>query len=327
MARQQRVQFYPATMSQETTRQVIVIYTLTLNTAIDMNISCDAIQPGVVNRSHSTEYCPNGKGVNVALVLHHFKKPVHILGIFGGFTGQYIVEELTARQLSVTPVWVNNPTRINVFINDGHQEYKLVNPGNTADQHCCQQILQRLEVLSGGDSLVISGSLPPGIDSDFYRQILELCHAKGCEVILDISHPSLKQLISQRPLLIKPNDEELAEIFGLPADDEAQIRHAMSVLHTAGARNVLLTLGQRGMYFSDGETLWSCTAPTVELVSSACAGDAALGAFLSLWAEGGEVTEALRLASATGADVAGSAGLGELSRINQLIGQIQTRRL
>ena len=304
-----------------------MIYTLTLNTAIDMNITCDAIHPGVVNRTHRTDYCPNGKGVNVALVLHHFNQPVHILGIFGGFTGQYIVEELTARQLSVTPVWVDNPTRINVFINDGCQEYKLVNPGNKADQQCCQQVLHLLEALTAGDALVISGSLPPGIGSEFYQQIVELCHAKQCEVILDISHPSLKQLLSQRPLLIKPNDEELEEIFGLPAGNEAQIRRAMSVLHDAGARNVLLTLGSRGMYFSNGATLWFCTAPSVELISSACAGDAALGAFLSVWAEGGEVTEALRLASATGADVAGSAGLGTLSGINQLLGQTETHRL
>ena len=304
-----------------------MIYTLTLNTAIDMNITCDAIHPGVVNRTHRTEYCPNGKGVNVALVLHHFQKPVHILGIFGGFTGQYIVEELAARQLSVSAVWVDNPTRINVFINDGSQEYKLVNPGNRADLQCCHQIFQRLELLTAGDSLVISGSLPPGIDSDFYRNIVELCHAKQCEVILDISHPSLKQLISQRPLLIKPNDEELQEIFGLPAGNEVQMRQAMSELHTAGARNVLLTLGKRGMYFSDGETLWSCTAPSIELISSACAGDAALGAFLSIWAEGGEVTEVLRLASATGDDVAGSAGLGTSFRINQLLGQTGARRL
>ncbi len=301
-----------------------VIYTLTLNTAIDMNISCDALKPRVVNRSHSTGYCPNGKGVNVALVLHHFGKPVHVLGIFGGFTGKYIVDELQARQLNVSPAWVEAPTRINVFINDGNEEYKLVNPGNNVDSDCCRQIINQLDQLEAGDHLVISGSLPPGIDSDIYRQILSLCKAKGCEVILDISHPSLKQLLHERPLLIKPNDEELSEIFGLPAESNQQICAAMAALHEAGARNVLLTLGARGLCFSNGESLWFCTAPQIDLVSSACAGDAALGAFLSVWIEGGEVDQALSLASATGADVAGSAGLGQLSRISELIGQTQT---
>lgn len=77
-----------------------MIYTLTLNTAIDMNIFSDPLQPDIVNRTRHTEYCPNGKGVNVALVLNHFQRPAHILGIFGGFTGRYIVEELRKKKLA-----------------------------------------------------------------------------------------------------------------------------------------------------------------------------------------------------------------------------------
>ncbi|MBE1230989.1 PfkB family carbohydrate kinase, partial [Salmonella enterica] len=106
-----------------------MIYTLTLNSAIDMNIFSDPLQPNIVNRTHHTEFCPNGKGVNVALVLDHFQIPAHILGIFGGFTGHYIVESLRTRKMPVTPAWVEEPTRINIFIHDGKQEYKLVNPG------------------------------------------------------------------------------------------------------------------------------------------------------------------------------------------------------
>ncbi|HID4336879.1 TPA: PfkB family carbohydrate kinase, partial [Klebsiella pneumoniae] len=106
-----------------------MIHTLTLNTAIDMNIFCDPLQPAAVNRTRQTEYCPNGKGVNVSLVLHHYQQPTHVMGIFGGFTGRYIVEELRKQHINVTPAWVAEPTRINIFINDGSDEYKLVNPG------------------------------------------------------------------------------------------------------------------------------------------------------------------------------------------------------
>lgn len=91
-----------------------MIYTLTLNSAIDMNIFSDPLQPNIVNRTHHTEFCPNGKGVNVALVLDHFQIPAHILGIFGGFTGHYIVESLRTRKMPVTPAWVEEPTRINI---------------------------------------------------------------------------------------------------------------------------------------------------------------------------------------------------------------------
>ncbi|EMX9296570.1 1-phosphofructokinase [Escherichia coli] len=304
-----------------------MIYTLTLNTAIDMNISCSPVTPSVVNRAEHTEYCPNGKGVNVARVLGHYNQTAHIMGIFGGFTGRYIVEELLKEKFKVIPAWVNQPTRINIFINDGEHEYKLLNPGNHVDDDCKLQVLQHLDVLNEGDQLVISGSLPPGIESRFYDEILTVCREKGCEVILDISHPVLKELIKQEPLLIKPNDDELTEIFGFEVGSRQQIKEAMTSLHKAGARNVLLTMGAQGLYFSDGTDIWFCTAPEIELVSSACAGDAALGAFLSVWLRGGDVSEALRLASATGADVAASAGLGTFSRVEQLITQTETVKL
>ncbi|WMY73869.1 1-phosphofructokinase [Buttiauxella selenatireducens] len=304
-----------------------MIYTLTLNTAIDMNIFSDPIAPGVVNRTHHTEYCPNGKGVNVALVLNHFQQPAHILGIFGGFTGRYIVEELRKKKLNVTPAWVSEPTRINIFIHDGAQEYKLVNPGAFINDDCKQQVIHEISKLTDAEYLVISGSLPQGIESHFYAEIMTLCQQKKIAVILDISHPVLRQLLEFKPLLIKPNDEEVAEIFGLTVTNHQQAKNAFAEMHALGARNILLTLGARGMYFSNGSNCWFCSAPNIELVSSACAGDAALAAFLSVWLAGGETERALALASATGADVAGSAGLGQLAAIDNLLMQIQVEKL
>ncbi|NWC65331.1 1-phosphofructokinase [Cedecea sp. P7760] len=304
-----------------------MIHTLTLNTAIDMNIFCGSLQPSTVNRTQRTEYCPNGKGVNVSLVLNHFRQPTHVMGIFGGFTGRYIVEELKKQKINVTPSWVQAATRINVFINDGSNEYKLVNTGAPIDDECKQQIIQHLDCIRPGDYLVISGSLPPGIESLFYAEVISLCEQRGGEVILDISHPALRQLLELNPLLIKPNDDELKEIFNLKVENVPQVRTAMRTLHQLGARNVLLTLGAKGLYFSNGSDLWFASAPEVELVSSACAGDAALGAFLSQWLNGEDISLALALASATGANVAGSAGLGKLDRIQELLQQVQIVQL
>lgn len=304
-----------------------MIYTLTLNTAIDMNIFSEPLLPNIVNRTHHTEYCPNGKGVNVALVLNHFQQPAHILGIFGGFTGRYIVDELRKKKICVSPTWVNEPTRINIFINDGHQEYKLVNPGSFIPDDCKQQVLNEISRLSDAEYLVISGSLPQGVESNFYAEIMQICQKKEIAVILDISHSSLRQLLEFNPLLIKPNDEEIKAIFGLTVTDDSQAQDAFAELHSLGAQNILLTLGAKGMYFSNGIDSWFCTAPTIKLVSSACAGDASLAAFLSHWLTTGEVEYALALASATGTDVASSAGLGQLAAINTLLPQTQVRKL
>lgn len=127
--------------------------------------------------------------------------------------------------------------------------------------------------------------------------------------------------------MIKPNDDELKEIFDLDVGSPQQVHDAMRTLHQLGARNVLLTLGAQGLYFSNGEQLWFCSAPKIELVSSACAGDAALGAFLSKWLNEADVAHALALASATGADVAASAGLGKLNRTQELLQQLQIVQL
>lgn len=229
--------------------------------------------------------------------------------------------------MPVTPAWVEEPTRINIFIHDGQQEYKLVNPGSYIPDECKQQIITIISQLPDAEYLVISGSLPQGIESRFYAEIMHICQQKNIGVILDISHPSLRQLLEFKPLLIKPNDEEVKAIFGLTVSDDNDAKNTLTTLHALGAQNVLLTLGAKGMYFSNGIDYWFCSASTVDLVSSACAGDAALAAFLSQWLSTGEVEYALSLASATGADVASSAGLGQLAAIETLLSQIHVRKL
>lgn len=297
----------------------MMIYTLTLNTAIDMNLCCERLKSETVNRTRSSVFSPNGKGINVSRILHYYQQPTHVLGIFGGFSGQYIIDELRAEHIPVTPFYCQSPTRINVFINDSQHEYKLVSAGLPVDVGTEADILDYLSDLTSSDSLVISGSLPPGIDPFFYRRVLELCRKTQCEVILDISDPILKELLDEQPLLIKPNSDELKEIFDITVTERHHIPAAMRKLHRYGARNVLLTLGAEGICFSDGSNIWFCAAPPISLVSSACAGDASLGAFLSQWFTTGDITQALTLACATGADVAGSAGLGTLARVPELL--------
>ena len=102
-----------------------MLYTLTTNPAIDMNISSQGLYPGVVNRTFDAVYTPNGKGLNVSFVLNHFGVASKILGFFGGFSGAYIIEESRKKGVEVLPVMVEDTTRINIFLNDGQQEFKM----------------------------------------------------------------------------------------------------------------------------------------------------------------------------------------------------------
>lgn len=300
-----------------------MIYTLTLNTAIDMNIRCNGMLPNTVNRTAHTEYSPNGKGVNVSIVLHRFQQDTTALGFFGGFSGKYIVDELEKRAISVQPCWVDDITRINVFINDGSNEYKLVGQGPFIADQQQQVMLEMITNLQDNSHLVISGSLPNNIQPNYYQSILTLCQQKNIQVILDISHPILATLLTYKPLLIKPNNDEVKDIFGFATQTTTQVITAIEKIHQLGAQNILLTMGEKGLYFSNQKNIWFCDAVKIDLVSSACAGDASLAAFLSVWlANPANTAEAIKKSSATGANVAESDGLGLLDKIDLYSNQL-----
>lgn len=304
-----------------------MIYSLTMNPAVDMNISSQGIRPKVVNRTRDSFYSHNGKGINLTRVLRHFGVDSAAIGFFGGFSGRFIVEELEKEGVPVYSIPVEETTRINIFVNDGQQEYKFVGEGAHVSPEGQAQLLRLLETLPDFRYLTINGSLPPGIEESFYDEILEVCARRGTQVVLDISSKRMPRLLGYKPLLIKPNDEEVAEIWGRSLTSLADVEDTMALLHSQGAQNVLLTLGDKGMLFSGGGELWFCDAPKVKLVSSACAGDSCLAAFLSEWLSGGGLEAAMRKGSATGADVAGSNGIGDLSRVSEYMQSLTARKV
>ena len=305
-----------------------MFYTLTANPAIDMNISSNGLIRKEVNRTRDAVYTPNGKGVNVSLVLNHFGIPSTVLGFFGGFSGEYIVTECEKRGLYTKPIMIDEITRVNVFLNDGEGEFKLVNEGPVITPEQEAEFLTLLESFDDMEYLCISGSLPRGISSEFYDNIFKCCAKKGAKVVLDISSPKFKDLLAYRPLLIKPNDEEIRDIFGIHLNTEDDIKSAIKMLHELGAQNVLLTLGNKGGYFSNGEKVWYCGTYPVKFLSSVCCGDACLATFLSFWAnDHSNVVEALKKSAAAGSNVAESAGLGDLAMVDEYAKHIEVREV
>lgn len=299
-----------------------MIYTLTANPAIDYNISCDGLAPNTVTRTRDAVYTPNGKGLNVSFTLDHYGVPTTILGFFAGFSGRFIVEGARELGVDVKPVWTDGITRVNVFLNAGDDiEYNMVNAGAaiTADDE--RAMFRLVGGLEDSECLVISGSLPPNASEGFLRGVIERARATGSEFVLDISSPQLAELLALKPLLIKPNDDELRDIFGLDvhAGDDESVASAMAELHARGAQNVLLTLGGSGAYFSNGEHIWFANRTfEVKVRSTVCAGDSSLAAFLSIWfGDRSRVEDALRRSMATGANVVECAGLGDFAHVGE----------
>ena len=299
-----------------------MIYTLTANPAIDYNISCDGLEANTVTRTKDAVYTPNGKGLNVSFTLDHYNVPTTILGFFAGFSGEFIVKGAEALGVPVKPVWTDGITRVNVFLNAGPDtEYNMVNAGAAVTPENEQAMYDLIDSLDDMDCLIISGSLPPNTSEDFLNQVISRVKAKGANFVLDISSPKLAELVEEGPLLIKPNDDELLDIFGIKVagGDDESVKVAMAELHAKGVKNVLLTLGGAGAYFSNGEHIWFAKRTfDVQILSTVCAGDSSLAAFMSVWHDNQEaVEEALRLSMATGANVIECPGLGDFAHVEE----------
>ena len=295
-----------------------MFYTLTANPAVDMTTSCGGLLPDTNVRTGGASYTANGKGLDVSYALKKFGVDSIALGFFAGFTGKFIVDETMNMGCLCRPVWIDGITRINCYVNDGEHEYGILNPGPALKRQDQEELYKILDTAGDLDCLVVSGSLPPKATPDFL------------EKVMDLSSSKLKELAHKKPLLIKPNRHEMADIFGIEIETDDDARRACAKAHEVGVQNVLLTMGSRGSaYFSNGEDIWYAKREfNIKLLSSVCAGDCTLAAFLHKWYKNRDnVEEALQLALATGANVAESAGLGDFARVPEYSKRITVRKL
>lgn len=307
-----------------------MFYTLTANPAVDMTVQCPSLVANENIRSVNAEYTANGKGLDVSFALKKFGVDSVALGFFAGFTGKYVVDETMNMGCLCRPVWIDGITRINSYFNDGENEYGILNPGPSITPQDEQELFNILDSTGDLDCLIVSGSVPPKASKNFLDQVVSHAQARGADVVLDLSSDKLKTLASTKPLLIKPNHHEMREIWGVQIDTDDDARRALALAHEAGVQNVLLTMGSRGSaYFSNGEDIWYAKRDfNIKLVSSVCAGDCTLAAFLLKWYNDRDnVEEALKLAMATGANVCESAGLGDFGHVDEYSKRVNVRKL
>ena len=304
-----------------------MIYTLTTNPAVDVNSFSATSEVDIINRTEGLGISPNGKGLNVSFALKKLGVDSGIIGFFGGFTGKYIADYCKDNGFRTEDIGIEGVTRINYFVNTPGGEIRYVNKGPVVSEECFDTLIRRLGELDDLTLLSINGSAANGQPEDYYDRIFRLCGKRGIPVVFDVDTPKAADILKYRPLLIKPNDEELKKNFGYTAETEEQIVDALEKLTASGAGNVLLTLGTRGSYFTDGKRIIYCSAKKVETKSSVCCGDSCLAGFLSVFLSGGSPEDALRRGAACGADTAESYGLGELKNYKRYEKEIEVRMI
>lgn len=302
-----------------------MIYTVTLNPAIDLVIVTKKLEPKVVNRTEKFELQPNGKGVNVSFILKKLGIDSVATGIGGGFTLDYVVSGLTEKGIKTNFLKVKEPTRVNVFTDvlaEG-TEYKQVNPGPLVSSDKQKQFLDYLEsTLTKDDMVIVSGSFSRGIEPNFLVQLAQLVQKQRAKFVIDSSYLEVIDTLKYRPFLLKPNDSELAAFFNYEGEMTAAKTVELSQkLIELGCQNVLVSLGADGAAFINKQHILFANAPKIQVVNSACAGDTMLGTFIAFLEKKKSVSEALRMAVAAGSDTASRTGLTDFS-LDKLLPQI-----
>ncbi len=298
-----------------------MIYTVTFNPALDyvVHMSQD-LAIGMTNRSDAEEIYFGGKGINVSNVLRELDLPTTALGFIAGFTGKALDEGVAAS--GITTDFIKLPegnTRINVKIKAA-DETEINGQGPKIPDECQKELFKKLDQLKEGDTLVLAGSIPSSLPSDVYERILERLDGKGIRFVVDAIKDLLLNVLKYHPFLIKPNKQELGEMFGVTIDSDDDTVIYAKKLQEKGARNVLISMAGDGslLVTEDGQILRQGVCKG-KVKNSVGAGDSMVAGFIAGYEKsGGDYKVALNLGTACGGATAFSDGLAKKDLIDEL---------
>lgn len=281
-----------------------MIYTLTLNPAIDKTCEISSFTPGALNRMRTVREDAAGKGVNVAKALDAMNEPCVAMGILGGETGKKIEQSLRDRGIETDFIVVNTPTRVNLKVFDpvSGLTTEINEPGCPVRGETLASVEQKLQSrLKEGDIAVFSGALPPGADASTYKRFVSLCRSCGAKAFVDTDGEPLRLAAEAAPYAIKPNLRELGAFLQRPLVGMDDCLLGAKVLLEKGATFAVVTMGSKGAIFiRAGECLYA-HGVAVTQKSTVGAGDAVMAALVLCEARGMGLRETARLCMAAGA--------------------------
>ena len=280
-----------------------MIATVTLNPSLDYIARSETpIQRGVVNRIQPEKMLAGGKGLNVSLALNACHVPNVHYGFLGGGVGGMIAQAAKAQGVDCDWIAVQGENRINLKLRevdgDTATVTELNGTGVSPTEKDTAALLEKLKQYGKGDTIVLGGSLPKGVQSDYMAQILAALKPRGACLVVDTSGAALRAALKEKPDWIKPNAPELQELLGIDAEINAlSIFEYLPPLQTLGLQNLLLSLGGDGaLFYMQGGNYSFCRAPQVQAVNTVGAGDTLLGAFLAALTQGKPPKDALDFA-------------------------------
>lgn len=299
-----------------------MIYTVTFNPAIDYIVHTGTMQVGQVNRSQGEELYFGGKGINVSFVLHELGLPSKALGFVAGFTGAAIEAGIQEQGIATDFVHLDSGfSRINVKIKSG-EETELNGQGPNISEAAVAELFEKLNQLQDGDVLILAGSIPNTMSADSYEKILAHLSDKNIKVVVDATKDLLLKVLPYHPFLIKPNNHELGELFGVTLHSIEEIATYAKKLQEMGAQNVLISMaGDGALLIDETGKQHVCGVCKGTVKNSVGAGDSMVAGFVA-GSMHGDYEAALKLGTAAGGATAFSEGLAQRAEIERLLQQL-----
>ncbi|MBR6835066.1 MAG: 1-phosphofructokinase, partial [Oscillospiraceae bacterium] len=275
-----------------------------------------------VNRANEEKMYFGGKGINVSLVLRELGIKSRAFGFIAGFTGEAIENGLASQGIETGFVRLKNGfSRINVKIKSD-EETELNGRGPDIPDDAVKELFEKLEMIKDGDTLVLAGSIPPSLPSDIYEKILAHLEGRKIKTVVDATKDLLLNVLKYRPFLVKPNNHELGEMFGVKLETVEQIAEYAEKLRKMGAENVLVSMtGDGALLIDETGKVYHQGVCKGTVKNSVGAGDSMVAGFIA-GAEKGDYEYALKLGTACGGATAFSDGLAEKEDIFRLLGTI-----
>ena len=296
-----------------------MIYSVTLNPALDRAINVDRLLEDDTVRVISEQHYAAGKGIDVSRVIKELGGQSVALGLIGGYDGLHLEGLLINAGVMTQLTKISHETRTNIILKEKStgKQYVISAKGPDVDPVEIGQFYNHILSITDMNYLVLSGSLPPGITSNIYGQLILAGRNKGAFIFLDADNAALHESINFLPTGIKPNIHELSRLTGRELKTDNDIIDACRSLHSKGVKYILVSRGKEGLLFSGDDQIIKAVAPPVDVDSTVGAGDSSVAGFILAHSLGKTIPECVRLACASGTATAQTPGT-ELCHIDDV---------
>lgn len=300
-----------------------MIYTVTFNPSLDYIVTVEDFKLGLTNRTSSELMLPGGKGINVSIVLSNLGISNTALYFAAGFVGDEITRKVKESGIVADAIPIDNGcSRINLKLKsiDGTE---INGMGPVIDSDRIEILMAKLDALKEGDTLCLAGSIPASMPGTIYSDIMARLDGRGIRIVVDATKDLLVNVLKYHPFLIKPNNHELGEIFGVELKTRDSVVEYAKKLQEQGARNVLISMaGEGGVLVAEDGSVYKSEAPKGKLVNGVGAGDSMVAGFLAGYMEKNDYEYAFKMGLSAGSASAFSEYLATKEEVKEVLKQL-----